>query len=81
MLQRNTSGYSLSVPSLDLGADVPTDGEIEHDELLAGFAPVEPATKPPADVKPTSTAPDPAPTTPEPVAPIRGSVTTTAPEA
>lgn len=76
MLQRNTSGYPLSVPSLDLGADVPTDGEIEHDELLAGFAPVEPA-----DVKPTSTAPDPAPTTPEPVAPIRGSVTNTAPEA
>jgi hypothetical protein len=41
VLQRNISGYPISVPSLDLGADVPVGGELEHDELLAGFAPVD----------------------------------------
>jgi hypothetical protein len=40
MRQRNTSGYPLDLPTLDPPVTVPAGGEIDHDQLLAGFMPV-----------------------------------------
>lgn len=41
MLQKNTSGYPLILPTLDPPVTVPAGEDIDHDTALAGFTPVD----------------------------------------
>lgn len=52
MLQRNTSGYRLTVP--ELGREFGPGDEVDHDHPICGFTPVdEPKAKPAEKPKPT----------------------------
>lgn len=73
MLQRNTSGYPLDLPTLGLGRLIHPGEDFDHEERLAGFTPVEeldtgdaaegepdtenPATEPTSDAKTSGDAP------------------------
>ena len=41
VLQRNTSGYPLQLPTLGLGRLIHPGEDFDHDTRLAGFTPVE----------------------------------------
>lgn len=77
MLQRNTTGSPLTLPTLDPPVEVPPGGQIDHDTLLVGFEPVTapdatpssaPALTPDTAPDPTPPPPVPAPFTPPPAA-------------
>jgi hypothetical protein len=78
--QRNVTGYTLVLPTLHPPVEVPPDGDIDFDKLLAGFEPVDQ----PEDPAPPSPPPTPS-TPPSPVAPTTtatpGAVTVPAQEA
>lgn len=70
MLQRNTSGYPLDLPTLGLGRLIHPGEDFDHEERLAGFTPVDeldaaegepdtenPATEPTSDAETSSDAP------------------------
>lgn len=41
MLQRNTSGYPIELPTLGLGRLIHPGEDFDHEERLAGFTPVD----------------------------------------
>jgi hypothetical protein len=41
VLQKNTSGYPIILPTLDPPVTVPAGEDIDHDTALAGFTPVD----------------------------------------
>jgi hypothetical protein len=41
VLQRNTSGYPIELPTLGLGRQIHPGEDFDHEERLAGFTPVE----------------------------------------
>jgi hypothetical protein len=50
MLQRNDRHHSVDLPTLNPPATVHPGETIDHDELIAGFVPVEEPAEAPADV-------------------------------